>query len=96
MDWTNTVYFLLKHSAKLDCIATGHPQPNIIWYKDGNLIEHKKRIKIFVDNGTLFITKVKEKDIGKYRCEAKNKIGWIAREALVHVYGKLILFLLAN
>ena len=91
MDWTNTLYFPLKQSAELHCIATGYPQPNIIWEKDGIILQHKERIKI-LSNGTLHIKKVKRKDVGRYRCTARNRIDWISREALVHVYRKLILF----
>ena len=93
MDWTNTLYFPLKHSAELHCMATGYPQPNIIWSKDGKELQHGGRIKI-LSNGslvTLQIKKVKGRDAGRYRCEASNKIDWISREALVHVYRKSIL-----
>lgn len=91
VDWTNTLYFPLRQSAELHCTAIGHPQPNIIWQKDGVLLQHKGRIRI-LSNGTLFIKRVKERDSGRYRCTARNRIDWIAREALVHVYSKLILF----
>ena len=95
MNWTNTLYFPLKQSAAIHCRAIGHPQPNIIWFKDEVVLEHKKRIRI-LKNGTLFIRKVHEKDSGRYRCRAENRISWIAREALVHVYSKLILFSFSN
>lgn len=95
MDWTNTLYFPLKQSAELHCKATGLPQPNIIWHKDGVLLQHRRRIKIF-GNGTLFIRKIKPKDFGRYRCTARNSVNWIAREALVHVYSKLILLFFLN
>ena len=90
MDWTNSLYFPIKQSAELHCTATGYPQPNIIWRKDGDLLLHKGRIQI-LSNGTLHIRKVKERDAGRYRCTATNGIDWISREALVHVYRKLIL-----
>lgn len=90
MDWTNIFYFPLKKSAQIPCKAVGDPQPNIIWYKDGNPLQHKGKIRI-LKNGTLFIKKVKERDSGRYRCKAENKIDWVARETFVHVYGKLIL-----
>ena len=98
MDWTNTLYFPLKQSAELHCMATGYPQPNIIWSKDGEVFQHKGRIRI-LSNGTLttlHIRKIKERDAGRYRCTASNKIDWISREALVHVYRKLILFFFSS
>ena len=91
MNWTNTLYFPLKQSAAIHCTAIGHPQPHILWIKDGHQLEHKKRTKI-LKNGTLFIQKVHKKDSGRYRCMADNGISWIVREALVHVYSKLIVF----
>lgn len=89
MNWTNTLYFPSKSSAEIHCKAIGYPQPNIIWFKDGVLLQHKEKIKI-LNNGTLFIRKIKRRDSGRYRCIARNRVNWIAREALVHVYSKLI------
>lgn len=91
VNWTNTLYFPLKQSAAIHCTAIGHPQPHILWFKDGYQLEHRKRTKI-LKNGTLFIQKVHKKDSGRYRCMADNGISWIVREALVHVYSKLIVF----
>lgn len=88
VDWTNTMYLPIKQPAVLHCKAVGHPQPKIIWYKDGVLVQHRGRFKIST-NGTLLITKVKKKDAGRYRCKALNEIDWIAREVLIHVYKKV-------
>ena len=85
------MYLPIKQPAVLHCKAVGHPQPKIIWYKDGVLLQHRGRFKIST-NGTLLITKVKKKDAGRYRCKALNEIDWIAREVLIHVYSKPICF----
>ena len=59
----------------LSCNATGDPQPNITWTRDGvpnsefKVLEHDLRL---VD--------VKRRDVGSYRCTASNGYGENASE----------------
>jgi len=85
----------MKQNAILHCTASGYPEPHIIWSKDGTELQHKGRIHI-LRNGTLLIRKAKKSDSGRYRCQARNQVGWIAREAYVHVYSKLIISILTD
>ncbi|XP_062416879.1 matrix-remodeling-associated protein 5 [Pungitius pungitius] len=63
----------------LDCVATGGPEPRIIWrtpYK--KLVDAQysfdPRIKVF-PNGTITVHSVTDKDSGDYLCVARNKMG---------------------
>ena len=52
---------------KLECGASGFPQPNFAWYKDGGrLSTAHSRYKI-LNNGTLVITNAQLGDSGHYR-----------------------------
>ncbi|KAL2087398.1 hypothetical protein ACEWY4_016226 [Coilia grayii] len=63
----------------LDCIATGDPEPRIIWRTPSKKLVDAQysfdpRLKVF-DNGTLALQSVTEKDQGDYLCVARNKMG---------------------
>ncbi|XP_030642448.1 matrix-remodeling-associated protein 5 [Chanos chanos] len=63
----------------LDCIASGSPEPRIIWRTptkklvDANY-SFDRRMKVYT-NGTLSIKSVTDKDEGDYLCVARNKMG---------------------
>ncbi|KAK4877040.1 hypothetical protein RN001_009546 [Aquatica leii] len=53
----------------------GHPEPNIVWKKDGKDVElDNRRIRI-VDGGNLMISDVRQHDEGRYQCIAHNLVG---------------------
>uniref|UniRef100_A0A672NDL8 Immunoglobulin superfamily, member 10 n=1 Tax=Sinocyclocheilus grahami TaxID=75366 RepID=A0A672NDL8_SINGR len=52
---------------QLNCSAVGDPKPQIIWRMGS-------RIKV-LENGTLIIESVNEKDAGDFICVARNKVG---------------------
>lgn len=67
---------------------------NITWKKDGDQI--KKRANIFTQSdekkGYLHIAKVVEEDSGVYSCEARNRLGNVARSNVtINVNRKLAL-----
>ncbi|XP_073699212.1 matrix-remodeling-associated protein 5 [Garra rufa] len=64
---------------RLDCVATGNPEPRIIWRTPSKKLvdahySYDQRIKVSA-NGTLTIISVTEKDDGEYLCVVRNKIG---------------------
>ncbi|XP_024299865.1 immunoglobulin superfamily member 10-like [Oncorhynchus tshawytscha] len=64
---------------RLDCIATGKPEPRIIWRTPSKKLVDSQysfdpRIKVFT-NGSLAIQATTEKDDGDYLCVARNKMG---------------------
>ncbi|KAM9318688.1 immunoglobulin superfamily member 10 [Pholidichthys leucotaenia] len=64
---------------KLNCSATGDPKPKIIWRLPSKaVVDHwhrlGSRIRV-LDNGTLIVNTVSDKDAGDYLCMAQSKIG---------------------
>ncbi|KAK2850516.1 hypothetical protein Q7C36_009299 [Tachysurus vachellii] len=65
--------------ARLDCHASGSPEPNIIWKTPAKKLidahfSFDHRMKVF-SNGSLAIQSVTDKDHGDYICLARNKFG---------------------
>nr|XP_020471295.1 immunoglobulin superfamily member 10 isoform X1 [Monopterus albus] len=63
----------------LNCLATGDPKPRIIWRLPSKAVVDQwhrmgSRIRV-LDNGTLIVNTVSDKDTGNYLCVAQNKIG---------------------
>ncbi|XP_042594879.1 immunoglobulin superfamily member 10 [Cyprinus carpio] len=63
----------------LNCSAVGDPKPQIIWRLPSKALvdqSHRmgSRIKV-LENGTLTIESVNEKDAGDFLCVARNKVG---------------------
>ncbi|XP_034404797.1 immunoglobulin superfamily member 10 [Cyclopterus lumpus] len=64
---------------RLNCSATGDPKPRIIWRLPSKAVVdqwHRMGSRIQVlDNGTLIVSIVSDKDAGNYLCVARNHIG---------------------
>uniref|UniRef100_A0A8C6RQI0 Roundabout homolog 3 n=1 Tax=Nannospalax galili TaxID=1026970 RepID=A0A8C6RQI0_NANGA len=65
----------LGSSVWLPCRVTGNPQPSVQWKKDEKWLLGDDLQFNLMDNGTLYITSVKEMDMGFYSCVAKSSIG---------------------
>ncbi|XP_072390789.1 roundabout homolog 2-like [Diabrotica undecimpunctata] len=63
-------------TALLQCGAPrGHPEPNLVWKKDGKDMDvDGRRIRV-VDGGNLMISDVRQHDEGRYQCVAHNLVG---------------------
>ncbi|XP_052421472.1 matrix-remodeling-associated protein 5 [Carassius gibelio] len=78
---------------KVDCIASGFPNPEITWsLPDGTTVnsipqsdDNRVRAKRYVmfDNGTLYLNEVGMEEEGDYTCYAENRIG--KDEMKVHI-----------
>ena len=67
---------------------------NITWKKEGHLIKERGVIYTQLDKKTsnLAIAKVEEEDSGNYSCEARNRLGNVARSKVtIEVKRKLLL-----
>ena len=65
---------------------------NITWKKDGETITERAVIETRLDEtkSKLALTEVVEEDSGEYSCEARNKLGTVARSVVtVNVKSKL-------
>ena len=67
---------------------------NVTWKKDGDSPPKRTKIHTRFDNkkSELAITEVVKEDSGVYSCEARNKLGFVARSFVkINVIGKLVL-----
>ncbi|XP_035536454.1 immunoglobulin superfamily member 10 [Morone saxatilis] len=64
---------------RLNCSATGDPKPRVMWRLPSKAVVdqwHRMGSRIVVlDNGTLIVNTVSDKDAGDYLCVARSKIG---------------------
>ena len=77
-------------TARLDCAATGSPQPEISLQKDGGddfPAARERRMHIFPSDEMFFIVDIKSEDQGLYTCIAKNDVGVITANASLQVLG---------
>ncbi|KAK6109169.1 Immunoglobulin I-set domain family protein [Brugia pahangi] len=69
---------LAGKEVKLKCRILGDPQPQIVWMKDGAMINTNRRQKLeFIENGwcSLTIFNCTAEDTGFYLCTASNVLG---------------------
>ena len=67
---------------------------NVTWKKDGDSPPERAKIHTRFDEkkSELAITEVVKEDSGVYSCEARNKLGFVARSSVkINVIGKLVL-----
>ncbi|XP_044160310.1 obscurin-like protein 1 [Bufo gargarizans] len=76
-----------KH-AKLRCLVTGKPRPEIVWRKDGRAVSPGRRTLIYEDRDGHFILKLlfcRQQDRGLYVCGASNSAGNTLSAVMLHV-----------
>ncbi|XP_071176932.1 peroxidasin-like isoform X1 [Mytilus edulis] len=73
------------NSVQLTCQATGHPEPQIQWTKNGNQLSPSNRISV-MSNGDLHVNNVHTEDQGLYRCTGVNSAGSIGAAARISVH----------
>lgn len=79
--------------ARLECAATGHPNPQIAWQKDGGTdfpAARERRMHVMPDDDVFFITDVKLDDMGVYSCTAQNSAGSVSANATLTVLGSTL------
>ncbi|KAG9266422.1 inactive tyrosine-protein kinase 7a [Astyanax mexicanus] len=65
---------LKNEEAHFHCQFTAEPQPTLEWYHENELITNKSRV-FLLSNGSLFISQVKQRNTGRYRCVAQGPRG---------------------
>ncbi|XP_055381057.1 uncharacterized protein LOC129611775 [Condylostylus longicornis] len=63
----------IANKVSLNCTATGKPEPEIIWYRNGIKLENNYTIHI--NSSNLKINSFDDKDVGVYQCFARNIAG---------------------
>lgn len=70
---------------RLQCVATGYPKPEMMWYKDGSPVARVFRI----GRWALKFTKALSTDSGNYTCVATNILGTASHSWMLIVDGML-------
>ncbi|KAF7703006.1 hypothetical protein HF521_022013 [Silurus meridionalis] len=65
---------LRNEEAYFHCQFTAEPQPTVEWFHDNEPIANKSRV-FLLNNGSLFISQVKQRNTGRYRCVAQGVLG---------------------
>ncbi|KAL6053803.1 hypothetical protein STEG23_030625, partial [Scotinomys teguina] len=81
-------------SIALNCSADGNPPPEIIWIlPDGTRFSNRPQHSpyLIASNGSLVIYKATRNKSGKYRCAARNKVGYIEKLVLLEVGQKPVI-----
>nr|XP_003218280.2 PREDICTED: immunoglobulin superfamily member 10 isoform X1 [Anolis carolinensis] len=80
----------------LNCSVDGNPPPEIIWMLPNGtrLSAGFRTLHYFLgNNGTLVINSPSKIDAGKYRCAAKNKVGYIEKLIVLEIGQKPTIFI---
>ncbi|XP_072904686.1 muscle, skeletal receptor tyrosine-protein kinase isoform X2 [Hemitrygon akajei] len=67
---------LLGSKVVLPCSTMGNPKPTISWIKDENSLKKDQPRTSVLESGNLRIRSVQLEDAGKYRCLARNSLGF--------------------
>ncbi|XP_034356349.1 immunoglobulin superfamily member 10 isoform X1 [Arvicanthis niloticus] len=81
-------------SVALNCSVDGNPPPEIIWIlPDGTQFANRPRNSPYVmaSNGSLILYKATRSKSGKYRCTARNKVGYIEKLFLLEIGQKPVI-----
>ncbi|XP_031419860.1 inactive tyrosine-protein kinase 7a isoform X2 [Clupea harengus] len=65
---------LKNEEAMFHCQFTADPPPTVVWYHEDEPIANKSRV-FLMGNGSLFITQVKPRNTGVYKCVGKGPQG---------------------
>jgi hypothetical protein len=85
---TRTVY-PIGSDISIPCDVDGYPIPQVVWYKDEELLEPSERIHI-TENHRLLIVRANGDDAGTYRCSASNQYGQSSSSISIAVEGVYI------
>ena len=85
----DVVYVSLGDPIILSCLAEGTPVPEILWYRDNELVHTSPSLAVANDGTELRISSIRQEDIGDYTCAAKNGQGTVRHTTKLVVAGTL-------
>ncbi|XP_012498381.1 PREDICTED: immunoglobulin superfamily member 10 isoform X1 [Propithecus coquereli] len=84
----------LGKSTALNCSVDGNPPPEIIWIlPNGTRFSNGPQNSqyLMASNGSFIIYKTTRDDAGKYRCAARNKVGYIEKLIILEIGQKPVI-----
>ncbi|XP_073501584.1 vascular endothelial growth factor receptor 2 isoform X2 [Phyllobates terribilis] len=67
----------VSETMEVRCLATGLPEPQILWFKNSDALVGDSGIILKDQNRTLTIQRVRKQDEGFYSCRACNELGCV-------------------
>ncbi|XP_074182312.1 immunoglobulin superfamily member 10 [Rhinolophus sinicus] len=89
----------LGKSTALNCSVDGNPPPEIIWIlPNGTRFSNgpQNPQHLIASNGSFIIYKTTRDDAGKYRCAARNKVGYIEKLIVLEIGQKPVILTYAS
>ncbi|KAL4218919.1 Hemicentin-1 [Mactra antiquata] len=82
------VIVMKDNSLYLDCPVTGIPRPNVIWYKDNEILspDLDPNLRLLAEGRRLEVIDARVSDAGRFKCVGENKAGTTEREFSVDVH----------
>uniref|UniRef100_A0A3Q2CT39 Hemicentin-1 n=1 Tax=Cyprinodon variegatus TaxID=28743 RepID=A0A3Q2CT39_CYPVA len=77
---------VLDSSVSIECVATGSPQPQLNWLRNGLPLPVSSNIRLLSAGQVLRITRVQVSDGGSYTCVASNRAGVDNRQYKLQVH----------
>lgn len=90
----DVVYVSLGDPIILSCLAEGTPIPEILWYRDNELVHTSPSLAVANDGTELRISSIRQEDIGDYTCAAKNGQGSVRHTTKLVVAGTVFFLFL--
>ncbi|XP_032791333.2 protein turtle isoform X2 [Daphnia magna] len=87
----DVVYVSLGDPIILSCLAEGTPVPEILWYRDNELVQTSPSLAVANDGTELRISSIRQEDIGDYTCAAKNGQGSVRHSTKLVVAGGAVI-----
>ncbi|XP_046649399.1 protein turtle-like isoform X4 [Daphnia pulicaria] len=87
----DVVYVSLGDPIILSCLAEGTPIPEILWYRDNELVHTSPSLAVANDGTELRISSIRQEDIGDYTCAAKNGQGSVRHTTKLVVAGGAVI-----
>lgn len=81
------VYVSLGDPIILSCLAEGTPAPEILWYRENELVHTSPLLAVVNDGTELRISSIRQEDVGDYTCTAKNGQGTVRHTTKLVVAG---------
>ncbi|MEE6468147.1 hypothetical protein FKM82_008177 [Ascaphus truei] len=75
-----------QEDVTLLCRATGSPEPQISWHRNGKVVEENDKYALGDDNTELTIKNIINSDAGIFICRATNKAGFTEKESFLQVF----------
>jgi len=81
---------IVRRPIRMECEPTGVPEPEITWFKDGQIINVEENLFVRVLRGgrVLQVVAAEVRDSGVYTCNAQNIAGQERRKYKLQVHGE--------